>query len=129
MKKAAIRLFAVMLAVTIVLGTACAFADGGWDCAACGQSGNTGNFCSNCGAARPAADWTCPNCGQKGNTGKFCSNCGAAKPASGGQAVSEWLEQIPGETGRVKVILQGEYSKKARNVGSMIAFGIREDPE
>ncbi|MCR5295967.1 MAG: phosphodiester glycosidase family protein [Clostridiales bacterium] len=28
-----------------------------------------------------------------------------------------------------KVILQGEYSKKARNVGSMIAFGIREDPE
>ena len=107
MKKAAIRLFAVMLAVTIVLGTACAFADGGWDCAACGQSGNTGNFCSNCGAARPAADWTCPNCGQKGNTGKFCSNCGAAKPASGGQAVSEWLEQIPGETGRVKVILQG----------------------
>ena len=107
MKKAAIRLFAVMLAVTIVLGTACAFADGGWDCTACGQSGNTGNFCSNCGAAKPAVDWTCPNCGQKGNTGKFCSNCGTAKPASGSQTVNQWLEQIPGEANRVKVCLQG----------------------
>lgn len=24
--------------------------------------------------------WTCPKCGQIGNTGKFCSNCGAPKP-------------------------------------------------
>ncbi|MCI1903622.1 MAG: SPFH domain-containing protein [Enterococcaceae bacterium] len=24
--------------------------------------------------------WTCPKCGQTGNTGKFCSNCGAPKP-------------------------------------------------
>ena len=81
MKKAAIRLFAVMLAVTIVLGTACAFADGGWDCTACGQSGTTGNFCSNCGAKRPAPimGWDCV-CGQKGNLGNFCSNCGARKP-------------------------------------------------
>ncbi|MDE6912527.1 MAG: SPFH domain-containing protein, partial [Lachnospiraceae bacterium] len=49
----------------------------GWDCA-CGQKGNTGNFCSNCGAKKPENDlrtWDC-TCGQKGNTGNFCSNCG-----------------------------------------------------
>lgn len=52
----------------------------GWTCAKCGQTGNTGKFCSNCGAPRPEAGWTCQKCGQTGNTGKFCSNCGAAKP-------------------------------------------------
>ena len=46
--------------------------------AGCGQTGNTGKFCGNCGSAKPAANgpWTCPSCGQAGNTGKFCSNCG-----------------------------------------------------
>lgn len=52
----------------------------GWTCAKCGQTGNTGKFCSNCGAPRPDAAWTCAKCGQTGNTGKFCSNCGAGKP-------------------------------------------------
>ncbi len=52
----------------------------GWTCPKCGQTGNTGKFCSNCGTAKPEAGWTCPKCGQVGNTGKFCSNCGAAKP-------------------------------------------------
>ena len=52
----------------------------GWTCDKCGQTGNTGKFCSNCGAPRPEAGWTCAKCGQTGNTGKFCSNCGAAKP-------------------------------------------------
>ena len=55
-------------------------APSGWTCAKCGQAGNTGKFCSNCGAPRPDAPWTCVKCGQAGNTGKFCSNCGAAKP-------------------------------------------------
>ncbi len=50
-----------------------------WACEACGTE-NTGNFCSNCGAAKPqAGPWTCPECGQE-NEGNFCSNCGAAKP-------------------------------------------------
>ena len=50
-----------------------------WDCA-CGQKGNSGNFCSNCGTRRtvPRRGWDC-TCGQKGNTGNFCSNCGAPK--------------------------------------------------
>jgi len=45
----------------------------GWTCS-CGQTGNVGKFCPNCGASQPSADWTC-SCGQV-NTGKFCSNCG-----------------------------------------------------
>lgn len=53
----------------------------GWTCS-CGQGGNTGKFCANCGAAKPVenAGWTC-SCGQGGNTGKFCANCGSPKPA------------------------------------------------
>ncbi len=52
-----------------------------WQCA-CGQSGITGNFCPNCGKARPAPAgvWKCA-CGAE-NSGKFCSNCGKAKPAA-----------------------------------------------
>ena len=56
---------------------------GAWTCA-CGAS-NTGNFCGNCGAAKPApagaaGEWTC-SCGAK-NTGKFCSNCGSPAPVA-----------------------------------------------
>ena len=53
-------------------------AEGGWTCS-CGNSGNTGKFCSECGAKKPEAGWTCA-CGKSGNTGKFCSECGAKKP-------------------------------------------------
>jgi len=59
-------------------------ASGGWDCA-CGKKGNTGNFCTECGAKKPEADtWTC-SCGNV-CTGKFCSNCGSKKPET-----SEWF--------------------------------------
>ena len=27
--------------------------------------------------AQADSAWTCPNCGQSGNTGRFCPNCGA----------------------------------------------------
>lgn len=54
-------------------------ADSGWTCA-CGKTGNTGKFCAECGAPKPAENgWTC-SCGTV-NKGKFCSNCGAKKPA------------------------------------------------
>jgi membrane protease subunit (stomatin/prohibitin family) len=62
---------------------AAAPAAAGWTCS-CGQAGNTGKFCSNCGQPQPApaaAGWTC-SCGQTGNTGKFCGNCGAPAPAA-----------------------------------------------
>ena len=49
-----------------------------WDCS-CGQTGITGNFCSNCGAKKPEPElpetWDC-SCGQTGITGNFCGNCG-----------------------------------------------------
>lgn len=44
----------------------------GWVCS-CG-AGNTGKFCSECGAPKPSAEWTC-SCGAV-NKGKFCSECG-----------------------------------------------------
>ena len=51
-------------------------------CPKCGQTGNKGKFCGNCGTARPADNgpWTCPECGQTDNTGKFCSGCGKPRP-------------------------------------------------
>lgn len=55
---------------------------GGWDCP-CGQKGNTGKFCQNCGQPQPVPQsdsWDCP-CGQTGNTGKFCQNCGKPRPS------------------------------------------------
>lgn len=51
---------------------------GGWSCS-CGAVGNSGKFCSACGAAKPADGWTC-SCGAV-NKGKFCSECGQKKPA------------------------------------------------
>ena len=53
----------------------------GWQCPACGQQGNTGNFCSNCGKPKAAEGWTCGKCGRQGNAGNFCTNCGAPRPA------------------------------------------------
>lgn len=52
---------------------------GTWTCA-CGAVAD-GNFCPECGAARPVngSGWTCA-CGAV-NKGKFCSECGAKKPA------------------------------------------------
>ena len=107
MRKAGLRAAAAVLALMLALGATYSLADGGeWTCQNCGKTGNSGNFCTNCGAARPIEEWTCQNCGKTGNTGNFCSNCGNAKP-SGGQTVNEWLEQISGETNRVKVCLAG----------------------
>ena len=51
---------------------------GGWKCA-CGSE-NTGKFCTECGASKPAAGWKCA-CGAM-NMGKFCAECGAKKPAA-----------------------------------------------
>ena len=52
-----------------------------WTCPSC-EKKVTGNFCINCGAAKPTPVpeyWDCPSCGNtvKGN---FCNNCGAKSP-------------------------------------------------
>ena len=49
-----------------------------WVCVSCNAE-NTGNFCTNCGAAKPAANWVCPSCSAE-NDGNFCSNCGTKRP-------------------------------------------------
>lgn len=51
-------------------------------------------------AAAETAEWTCPMCGQSGNSGNFCTMCGTARPDSD---VNDGLTQIPGETDRVSV--------------------------
>ena len=58
-------------------------AKGVWKCA-CGTE-NTGNFCPNCGSAKPMV-WICGKCGTE-NSGKFCSNCGSPKPEAAGKWV------------------------------------------
>lgn len=62
-------------------GTAAAVSENensGWKCTGCGQNGNRGKFCSECGAPRPQT-WTCA-CGTI-NNGKFCSECGSKRPS------------------------------------------------
>ena len=56
----------------------------GWTCS-CGHTGNTGKFCGECGAPKPApaGEWKC-SCGAV-NTGKFCGECGKPRPAD------EWI--------------------------------------
>ena len=108
------RVLALILAFVFVLPLCALADDGAWDCPNCGQTGNTGNFCSNCATPRPAADWTCPSCGQTGNTGNFCSNCATPRPDGSAAvtaprsqaAVNPNWEQIPGETDRVRVLLK-----------------------
>lgn len=67
----------------------------GWTCPACGAKGQTGKFCTECGAKKPEGDgtWTCPACGAKGQKGKFCTECGAAKP--GAQTAQQQNVQAP----------------------------------
>ena len=108
MKKFVFRLLAIILILCLRTPV---LAEDPWTCPGCGQEGNTGNFCSNCATPRPADEWTCPNCGQEGNSGNFCSNCAtprtginaAAVPVTALPTVNEHLEQIPGETEKVKV--------------------------
>ena len=52
---------------------------GEWKCGICGsQEGNTGNFCSWCGAKKPEDVWKCGICGNL-STGNFCDYCGNPK--------------------------------------------------
>lgn len=117
MHKRLLMLICLMTALILVFPAVPALGSGEWDCESCGQAGNTANFCPNCGAQRPADSWICESCGQTGNTGNFCVNCGAKRPDVSSESLNQEpqaeaavtqvdgnLEQIPGETDRVKVI-------------------------
>ena len=57
-------------------------------------------------ACAQAEAWVCPDCGQADNTGNFCSNCGAARPAAPAEAeIKEHpgLWKIEGVHDRVQV--------------------------
>ena len=47
--------------------------------------------------------WDCPNCEQTRNMGNYCSYCGEPRPTEETADTNEDLEQIPGETDRVKI--------------------------
>ena len=63
----------------------------GWTCS-CGAM-NTGKFCVECGASKPAEGWTCA-CGTV-NKGKFCAECGAKKPAAAPLYRCDWEPEDP----------------------------------
>ena len=95
----------LILALALTAAAVSALAET-WVCPACGQT-SSGNFCSNCGTPAPDAEWICSACGQI-SKGNFCSNCGVQKGAQAEvpqpASVNGDLEQIPGETDRVKVV-------------------------
>ena len=70
----------------------------GWTCS-CGNTGNTGKFCTVCGGKKPepaAQDtWTC-SCGAV-NQGKFCPNCGAKRPEAAPAKCAQcgWMPEDP----------------------------------
>ena len=106
--------FAVALSIAMAALMCCTALAEEWICPTCGTPG-TGNFCTECGTPKPVSgEWTCPGCGQTGNTGKFCPICGTQRPDDSQMNpqtptvyVNTGLEQIPGETNKVKLILAG----------------------
>lgn len=85
------RLPVFLLILVFCCVSVCAAAEGVWTCPDCGQEGNSQNFCTNCGAPRPAesGEWTCPSCGNEGNTQNFCPACGAARPEASAAPVPQ----------------------------------------
>lgn len=73
MKKLVSLLIAVVMLLTIIPVLA-----EDWTCPSC-QNNASGNFCNNCGTAKPDdGKWTCSVCGAEASR-KFCSNCGTAR--------------------------------------------------
>ena len=78
------KIVALLLCLLLCLSSL-TFAAETWTCPACGdENGDDCLFCGNCGAKR-VSEWICPACG-RANKKNFCTGCGAAKPAEGGTA-------------------------------------------
>ena len=80
MRKAAQTLLLLCLTILVLMNTAMADTGSAWNCPQCGQSGNIGNYCSNCACRRPGTSWNCPVCNRTGNSGNYCEKCGTARP-------------------------------------------------
>ena len=72
------RLVCLITVLLLVFSVTAVFAED-WVCPNCGNTAS-GNFCNNCGTAKPSTDWICSNCGSIAS-GNFCSNCGAPRPS------------------------------------------------
>ena len=71
--------------------------------------------------AAPSKDtWTCPECGKTGNTGDFCDDCGAKKPAAGASAVADQPAQQAASAPAKPV--ESEYAKSDFVPGDEIFF-------
>lgn len=84
------RITCLILALAMMLCACLALAQD-WTCERCGSE-NAGNFCGECGSARPDESWKCASCGQT-NDSNFCSNCGAkmGSGAGGSELIAEPL--------------------------------------
>ena len=73
------KAISLFVAVALLLGSSCVFAEAEeWICPNCG-AGNTTNFCIKCGAKKPEVI-ICPECGAKHSVDSgavFCGTCGA----------------------------------------------------
>ena len=73
------KTISIILAMVLISGCTCAFAEGDeWVCPGCGAT-NTTNFCTKCGVKKPE-EIICPDCSAKypiDSGTVFCGNCGA----------------------------------------------------
>ena len=75
------RIFGVLCCLVLLGSSAVALSADTWKCEACGQTGNTAKFCTNCGQPKPLDNpWDCSGCGRTGNTDNYCGNCGRPRP-------------------------------------------------
>ena len=82
-------MLSLLVACACLLASLPGLADGAaWTCINCGYE-NNGNFCGNCGHARPS----CPSCGTKlKGTERFCPECGTALREENGRGSAEAAE-------------------------------------
>ncbi len=89
----------------------------GWKCEECGQTGNKGKFCANCGKPQHKPQnfgWKCESCGHEGNTGKFCAECGKPKPS----VADEWTCHKCGTVNKGKFCADCGAPKPSANTAS-----------
>lgn len=107
------KTIALVMILALLLGAA--LAEGLWICPACGSE-NSGNFCGDCGTARPVQTWTCPNCGDV-NEGNFCGNCGTKRPEAEASASASIYDGVSPDA------LQS--AARAGDADAMVALGAR----